>query len=243
MKTRWIALATVMSLGIAGCGSEPPAPASSRTETAWITPPTIETAAVESGSLILTGTASPSGRVVLVSPSGQDFAAAADEAGRFRLITPRPSDDTLFTAEIRSGQARYPAPGRLLVSGTAGGPIAFVSAGAPTRRFDPGPELDAVDSDGKAFFLSGRAEASTTVTVTAGVQRPIAVGPDGRWSVAPAGLPEVIQVDDRSFAPRLDIIGTEGLTPMPGGWRLIWTAPGGARQVTWLPARQDETPR
>lgn len=233
----------MLCLGIAACGSEAPVSASSATEKAWITPPTIQTATIEGSSLILTGTASPSGRVVVVSPTGEVFAAAADGTGRFRLVTPRPAADTLFSAEIQSGEARYPAPGQLLVSGTAGGPIAFVSAGAPTRRFDPAPGLDAVDSDGRAIFLSGRARASTTVTVIAGVQRPVAVGEDGRWSVAPAGLPALVQVDGRSFEPLIGLGGGEGLRPAPGGWRLVWTAPGGARQATWFPAQVAETVR
>jgi hypothetical protein len=243
MMKRRITLVATLCLGLAACGSEAPVSASSGAEKAWITPPTIETAMIEGGSLTLTGTASPSGRVVLATPTGQVFAAAADETGRFRLVTPRPVADTLFTAEVQTGQARYPAPGRLLVSGTAGGPIAFVSAGAPTRRFDPAPGLDAVDSDGRAVFLSGRAAASTTVTITAGVQRPVAVGEDGRWSVAPAGLPDVIQIDGRAFEPQIDLGGPDGLVATTGGWRLVWTAAGGARQVAWFPGRNDETSR
>lgn len=243
MMKRRITLVTMLCAGTAACGSDTPVSASSGTEKAWITPPTIETATIEGGSLTVTGTASPSGRVVLVAPTGQVFAAAAGDTGRFRLVTPRPSGDTLFTAEVQSGQARYPAPGRLLVSGIAGGPIAFVSAGAPTRRFDPAAGLDAVDSDGQAIFLSGRAAASTTVTVTAGVQRPVAVGQDGRWSVAPAGSPPVIQINGQSFEPQIDLNGDDGLSPTSRGWRLVWTVPGGARQVTWFPGRVDAMPR
>jgi hypothetical protein len=238
---RSIVLLMTAGLSVAACGDDAPGPAASNAEKAWVTPPVIETAEIRGASLVIGGAASPSGRIVLVAPGGQVFAAAADERGRFSLVTPRPNADTLFTAEVQVGQARYPAPGRLLVSSALGGPIAFVSAGAPTRRFDPAPALDAVDSDGRATFLSGRGRASAVVTVTAGVQRPIEVGADGRWSAAPVGLPSVVVVDGQSFVPSVGVEGEDGLSATPGGWRLIWTAPGGARQATWFPARQAET--
>jgi len=236
MKRRIVLLAA-LGLGLAGCGSEPPVSGNATAERAWITPPTIATAGVEGSSLVLTGTASPLGRVVLVTPGARVFAAAADEVGRFRLIAPRPDTDTLFTVEVQAGEARYPSPGRLLVAGASDGPIAFVSPGAPTRRFDPAPALDSVDSDGRAIFLSGRAAASSTVMITAGVQRPVVAGEDGRWSVSPVGQPAVVEVDGQPFATRTDLPGEEGLSRDPGGWRLVWATPGGARQTTWFPAR------
>ncbi|MEQ7155406.1 hypothetical protein [Brevundimonas aurifodinae] len=238
---RSIVLLITAGLSVAACGDDAPGPAASNAEKAWVTPPVIETAEIQGSSLVIGGAASPSGRIVLVAPGGRVFAAAADNRGRFSLVTPKPAADTLFTAEVQVGQARYPAPGRLLVSAGPGGPIAFVSAGAPTRRFDPAPVLDAVDSDGRATFLSGRGRASAVVTVTAGVQRPIEVGADGRWSAAPAGLPSVVVVDGQSFVPSIGAEGEDGLSATPGGWRLIWTAPGGARQATWFPAGQAET--
>jgi len=236
MKRR-IVLVTTLGLGLTACGSEPPASGNATAEKAWITPPTIATADVEGSSLILTGTASPLGRVVLVTPGARVFAAAADEVGRFRLIAPRPDTDTLFTVEVQAGQARYPSPGRLLVSGAPDGPIAFLSPGAPTRRFDPAPALDSVDSDGRAIFLNGRAAALSTVIVTAGVQRPVVAGEDGRWSVSPVGQPAVVEVDGQPFATRTELLGEEGLTRDAAGWRLVWAMPGGARQATWFPAR------
>lgn len=238
---RWIVLSATAGLAVAACGDAAPGPTASNVEKAWVTPPVIETAEIRGPSLVIGGTASPSGRIVLVAPDGQVFAAAADERGRFSLITPRPTADTLFTAEVQVGQTRYPAPGQLLVSTAPGGPIAFVSAGAPTRRFDPAPALDAVDSDGRATFLSGRARASALVTVTAGVQRPVEVGADGRWDAAPAGSPPAITVDGQTFVPSLGTAVQEGLDATPGGWRLVWTTPDGARQTTWFPASQSET--
>lgn len=238
---RRIALLFALGAALSGCGEDAPTTTASTAETSWITPPTITAVALERTSVVLAGTASPLGRVVLVAPSGQVFAAAADDAGAFRLVAPRPNQDTLYSVEVQSGQARYPAPGRLLVAATAGGPIAFVSAGAPTRRFDPAPALDAVDSDGRALFLSGRADPGSTLVVRAGVERDVVVGADGRWSVTPVGQPGVVEVDGRAFAPQTALGEEDGLDRVAGGWRLVWTAPGGARLVTWLPETVGET--
>ncbi len=229
-------------LSTAGCGDGPGAQQQSGVaETAWVTPPVIQAAAIEAGSLILTGSASPGSRVVVSEPSGQQFAVAADEGGAFRLVMPGRDQPTLYTVEIQSGQSRYLAPGRLLVVSTKAGPIAFVSAGAATRRFDPGPALDAVDADGRAVLLSGRAEVGSMTRVEAGVMRDITADEGGRWSAAPAGAPSSIRVNGQVFEPVISADGPEGLSVTPGGWRLIWTAADGARQVTWFPARATET--
>ncbi|WP_054109866.1 hypothetical protein [Brevundimonas sp. AAP58] len=242
MKRR-IGAVIAFGLAAAGCGESPSSQqAEGAIETAWVTPPFIQTASVAAGSLTLSGTASPGGRVVVSDPNGQQFAVAADDRGGFRLVMPGPDRPTLYQLEVQSGQARYLAPGRLLVTSSSGGPIAFVSAGAATQRFDPAPPLDAVDADGRALILSGRAEAGASVRIEAGVVRDVTADRTGRWTAAPAGLPGSIRVGGQGFGPALSIDGSDGLSVANGGWRLIWTAPDGARQVTWFPAAVPETP-
>ncbi|MBX9707110.1 MAG: hypothetical protein K2X61_04160 [Caulobacteraceae bacterium] len=241
MKRR-IGAVIAFVLAAAACGERP---SSQQTEgaieTAWVTPPVIQTATVAAGSLTLSGTASPGGRVVVSDPNGEQFAVAADDQGGFRLVMPGPDRPTLYQLEVQSGQARYLAPGRLLVTSSSGGPIAFVSAGAATQRFDPSPPLDAVDADGRAMILSGRAEAGASVRIEAGVARDVTADRSGRWSAALAGLPGSIRVNGQGFDPALSAEGPDGLSVASGGWQLIWTAPDGARQVTWFPAAFPET--
>lgn len=241
MKRR-IGAVIAFVLTAAACGERPSSQqAEGEIETAWVTPPVIQTATVAAGSLTLSGAASPGGRVVVSDPNGQQFAVAADDRGGFRLVMPGPDRPTLYQLEVQSGQARYLAPGRLLVTSSSGGPIAFVSAGAATQRFDPGPPLDAVDADGRAMILSGRAEAGASVRIEAGVARDVTADRTGRWSAVPAGLPGSIRVNGQGFDPALSAEGPDGLSVASGGWRLIWTAPDGARQVTWFPAALPET--
>lgn len=241
MKRRNLLLGTVCLL--AACRSEPAGPGTASIDTAWVMPPTIESATREGESLALAGSASPMARVVVSAPGGPVFAASADARGRFRLVTPRPTQTVLLSIEVRAGEARYPAPGRLLVAGEVEGPIAFVSAGTSTRRFDPAPApaLDTVDSDGRSLILSGRAAPGTSLRISAGSEREVRVGDDGRWTAALSGQPAVIQVADRTFEPSLALGGPEGLVRSDGGWSLTWAAPDGARQTTWFPSRTSET--
>lgn len=241
MKRR-IGAVVAFGLAAAACGERPSSQqAEGAIETAWVTPPVIQTASLAAGSLTLSGSASPGGRVVVSDPNGQQFAVAADDRGGFRLVMPGPGQPTLYQLEVQSGQTRYLAPGRLLVASSSGGPIAFVSAGAPTQRFDPAPPLDAVDADGRAMILSGRAEAGASVSIEAGVVRDVIADRNGRWSAAPVGLPGSIRVAGQGFDPALSIDGPDGLSMTGRGWRLIWTAPDGARQVTWFPAAVPES--
>lgn len=239
---RPIALAVGGALAAAACAENPPEPEVAAAESDWILPPVVLTAAVTGSTLTVAGQASPLGRVVLSAPGGRAFAAGADAEGRFRLVAPRPTTDTLFIVEAQVGQARYPAPYRLLVAGRADGPIALLSVGAPTVRLDPGPALDAVDSDGQGAILTGRAAAGAGVNVTAGVQRSVVVGANGRWSVSPPSLPDQVQVDGQAFEPSFASGGGDDrLTPAGAGWSLRWSTPGGARQSTWFPARSSSS--
>ncbi|WP_396593252.1 hypothetical protein [Brevundimonas sp. R86498] len=205
----------------------------------WLMPPQIESVVVEGAGLNLRGRSAPLGRVAVGDPGGQAYAVAADGEGRFELRIPRPARDTLFVVEGRAGQQSYPAPYRLLVAADPSGPIGLVSIGAPTRRLDPGPALDAVDTDGRAALVSGRARAGSQVIVRSGRESEATADREGRWTVAVAGGVETIEVAGQVFTPTSVPPGREGaLEPVAGGWQVSWRAPDGARQTTWFPDRR-----
>jgi len=206
----------------------------------WIMPPLIDAVAIAGGDLIFRGQAAPLGRVAVDAPAGQAYAAAVDAAGRFELRIPRPGQDTLFVVEARTGQVSYPAPYRLLVAADPAGPTALLSVGAPTRRLDPGPSLDAIDSDGRAAFLSGRALPGTAVEIGPGRVPGVRVAPDGRWSVAIPGTGSApVRVGGIDYLRPSGAAGAEGaLERLGSGWRIRWSGPGGSRQTTWFPDRQ-----
>lgn len=210
----------------------------------WIMPPQIDAVVANGRDLTVRGLSAPLGRVAVGDPGGQAYAVAADSEGRFEVRIPRPERDTLFVVEARAGQLSYPAPYRLMVAADPRGPIGLLSIGAPSRRFDPGPSLDAVDSDGRSVFLSGRASAGSAITVDAGQVMRVVTAPDGRWSVAVTAAVVSAEVAGIVYVPPSGPAAGEGrLDRALDGWRISWSAPDGARQTTWFPDRGTDAGR
>lgn len=227
------------------CSPPAPEPEASRAEAAdrWTRPPALERVGLADGGLAVSGTADPGARVVLRSDSGEAFAASADSAGRFEIRVPIPAGHLLLRPETRTGQEAALSPDHLLVLAGGRGPIVVLRPGGPARRLDAAPALGAVDSDGRMRLASGRdASDAGGVEVQSGGET-IQVVPDsqGRWSVmlAPDDGPDVIRVGGSDFVWPGDAPSAQALTVtrMAGGWNIGWTAPGGARQSTWLPER------
>lgn len=232
-------LVVAAALSVAACGERAaPATAEAPTEGGWVMPPIVDAVTPAGGDLRLQGRAAPLGRVVVSGPGGQAYAAGADAEGRFDLPIPRPATDTVFTVEARSGQLSYPAAYRLLVSAQPNGPMGLLSIGAPTRRLDPGQGLDAIDSDGTAVFLSGRAAPDTVVQIEVGGPRTATTDARGRWALAASGSGGLVRVGGETYAAAHGP-GTDGVLERAGaGWRMSWAGPGGARQTTWFPDRR-----
>lgn len=234
--------ALMMGLVLTSCSAPTEAP--ERTPAAesshdWVVPPRVETVRAEAGSLVFAGQGQPGGRVVLRTDTGAAFAAVANADGRFEIRMVRPTGDLILHPETQRGQDAAPSPETILI--LAGGPIALLSPGIPTRRLDAGPSLGAVDSDGRVMVLSGRAAPETTVAVAvSGQDVPMKVVADGNgnWmTVLPAtgGVP--IRLGDESYAYPGRPADSDGFQVMPAGegWTVQWSAPDGARQTTWLP--------
>ncbi|WP_269513392.1 hypothetical protein [Brevundimonas subvibrioides] len=230
-----------VALIVTGCGAPAEKQAGPQAATdGWVAGPQVDQVSRAAGIIRVSGTAAPFGRVVLTGPDGVAYAAGADETGHFDIRLPAPRTDALLAVEAQVGQIAYPAPGRLLVSADPGGPVALLGIGAPTRRLDGTGALDAVDADGRAGFLSGRATANTDVTIVRnGVSLTAASDPQGRWTLAIGGdVGAPIQIGDRAFVPPAMTEATSGSLVRAGqGWRIGWISPDGARQVTWLPDR------
>lgn len=222
-----------------------PEPAA-RAAPAWSRPPVILSVRMEGTNLIFTGAADPGARVVLRSGSGAAHAAAADDQGRFEIRMAAPQDDQLLSPEIQVGQDTAPAPDRLLILAGGRGPIAVLRAGGPTRRLDDAPTLGAIDSDGRARLASGRSPTpKVPVEIVAGGQT-LRVTPDaaGRWNamLGQAGDSGEVRVDGRTYIwPGAGAAGTELHVERAGqGWRVGWSGPANARQITWLPDPRGE---
>jgi hypothetical protein len=189
---------------------------------------------------MLTGHADPGGRVVLRATGGVAYAVGADEAGRFQVRIAAPATDTLFDVQSQQGQQAQPAPTRLLVTADPAGPVALVALGQASRRLDTAGTVDAIDSDGRARLVSGRAAPDAEVAVVAGGQAlSIPTDAEGRWTLSlPAGSGPLavdgsVVLDPGAATPPTDGVSVERLA---GGWRLGWRASDGAGQSSWFPA-------
>ncbi len=201
-------------------------------------PPVIDTATASGRDVLVTGHAASLGRVVIRDEGRLAYAVGADTAGRFELRVPRPIQDTLFTVEALRGQTGYPAPYRLLVGADPSAPIALLAIGAPTRRLDPGPGLDAIDSDGRAAFLSGRAPAGSSVVIDGSTRRTAVADAQGRWRLAGAGDGSSrFSVGGVGYAPVIGGTREGELERAGAGWRISWSSAGLGRQSTWFPDR------
>lgn len=198
----------------------------------WDVAPRVNKAERTGDGLRILGETSPGGRVVARGADGGAFAATADARGGFELRLPARSGDHLLSLEVQRGQEAAPAPGRLLILDGERGPVALLAPGSPTRRLDAAPVLGAVDSDGEAMLLSGRAPSGEVVRVSIGAAPPMAVRPDqgGDWRLA-------VQ---ETGSTRLTVNGRDFFYPgrggaAPGGRGQEWSAPDGARLWSWLP--------
>jgi len=226
------------SLASAGCGASPDAaPRGEVANDGWVAGPRIERVARSGAFILVGGQAAPLGRVVLTGPDGVAYAAGADDAGRFDVRVPAPARDSLLAIEAQVGQVAYPAPYRLLVTANPDGPIALLAIGVPTRRIDGTGLLDAVDSDGRAGFVSGRSDPNTEVLVARGGAVALTADETGRWSLATSGDTGVpVQVGSQTFVPPAMTVTSDGVLERAGlGWQIGWRSADGARQVTWFP--------
>ena len=241
------AIAILLCVGNAACS--PPAPAAAEQDRVpaavggWNRPPMIRSVRRIPGGLVFAGQAEPGTRVVLRSDSGPAHAAAADDQGRFEIRMIAPAGDLLLRPETQVGQDAAPAPERLLILAGGRGPVAILRAGGATQRLDRAPALGAVDSDGRMRLVSGRsALAGAPIDLQAGGESG-RVTPDasGRWSLVltPSAGPDEIRVGGRAFIWPGEGVGRAGagtqVERAGAGWRVVWSAPGGGRQTTWLP--------
>lgn len=240
-----VLLGLAFAQGLSACSAPPPSASTERTDDGgWVATPRVEAVAVQPPSIIVRGHAAPSARVVLTAPGGQAYAVGAGEDGGFELRLPTPAADVVFEVESRVGQERFPSVERLLVAAGGRGPIALLAIGAPSRRLDAAPALDAVDTDGRAGFVSGRGAAKSPVTVVADRAMQTTTGPSGRWSLPVGAAPASVAVGDASFRPVLGAPGDlDRLVRTGDGWVIAWQAADGARQTTWFPDGSPATSR
>ena len=229
------------ALALAACGDTqgPVAPSGPQVD-GWTTPPRIQTVRRDGTGLLLTGRTDPGGRVVLRAAGDVAYAVGADEAGLFQVRIAAPATDTLFDVQSQQGQQAQPSPTRLLVTADPDGPIALVALGQASRRLDAAGAVDAIDTDGRARLVSGRAAPDAEVAVVAdGRVLSVPTDAEGRWTLSLPSATGALAVDGAAVTepgaatPASDGVSVERLAD---GWRLGWRASDGAGQSSWFPS-------
>lgn len=235
MKCRIVTLAA-LCVAVAACsdGNEQPAPADEASAASpWVQPPDIARAAVDRGTLVVSGVAGPGARVVLRGGDDAVAAVAADATGRFELRLPAPTIPMVFTPEVLVGEASSQSPTRLVV--IPGGPAALMAPGQATRRLDGSGPLAAVDSDGGAIQVVGRGDAPSPVAID-GQAISTSPLPGGGWrAVAMGAGARQIEVGGRSYAYPGGVSEQDGVERVGDGWRISMSTPPTGGQTTWLP--------
>lgn len=239
MKRRIVTM-TLLAGALSACsGDDEPPPRSSETPaaSAWIQPPRIDAVVADGTDRLVRGAAGPGARVVLRGSAGQAVAAAADPKGRFELRIPAHSAPVLLTPEVQVGEDASVSPDRLVL--IPGGPAALIAAGEATRRLDAAGPLDAIDSDGAALQIVGRAppQGGPPTVMVDGAPEAVTRLPDGRWRVLVSGAgARSIGVGGRTYAyPGAAAPEGTTLSRAGDGWRIGWPTPPQGRQETWLP--------
>lgn len=202
----------------------------------------IEAVQIEGRDIRLSGSAQAGARIVLRSAAGAAYAAVANDAGRFELRMEAPTSDVWLKPETQVGQDAATSPETLLISAGGQGPIVVLRAGGPTRRLDRAPTLGAVDSDGHARRLAGRAKTGTqTLSIrVGGLSMQSFPDATGYWNVVlgPEATGDEIVVGEEVFVwpEQSDVtLGRAAGRERAGdGWRVVWPE-AGATQTVWLP--------
>lgn len=243
---RNVMMTGAVAFALAACTPASDGPAASAQAEApssdWNQTPMIEAVQITGREIRLAGSAQAGARIVLRSAGGAAYAAVANDEGRFELRMEAPTTDLWLKPETQVGQNAAASPDTLLIPANGQGPIALLRLGGPTRRLDRAPALGAVDSDGQARRLAGRA--------TPGAQTlPIQVGglsvqafPDaaGYWNVVlgPEASGDEIVVGQEVFVWPGQGVAAPGQAASReragSGWRVSWTE-AGTVQTVWLP--------
>lgn len=237
-------------LALSAC-SQAPTPVAEGVEASdsYVRPP--EVMGVEAGQtgLILSGQASPDARVRVLT-LGRAFGVTADAEGRFVVEVPAGREgvgQTLTVAVLRDGQP-VTADGWLYVPTGAPHRSVLLRPGAAAWPVGPARGLRAVDYDGRALAVAGRAEPGTRVRVLLDGREAAAFDADSEGlyhglivtgrAPGPALL-RVLENDVVSQDVRLDLSGPVALAAptgqaVGGAWRVDWALPAGGAQATYL---------
>lgn len=233
-----------MALAAAAC--QPGAPPEAAPEVdvgAWRAAPDLLAVDRSEAGWRVRGRAAPEARVALRN-GGQTFATSTDAEGSFVLVVPHAATARALTVETLNGQeAARAVPTLLLPPDALDAPAVLAAPGGRSTVFAPRALVEAVDSDGSVWLLSGAAPAGQAVRLVSadGVERSVTADGAGRWQaqVAPTGVLSV-QDGERARVVRPAFADAAQDAPVAvaaagEGVAFVWRLPDGAAQRLWIP--------
>jgi hypothetical protein len=253
-RARRITVAALTAL-LHGCGApaqsdKPAEPSGPSTEAGYVDAPSVTASAPAGAGVRLEGQAPAKAQIQLAPPVGSAYVAAADRAGRWRLVIPADGEARLFNLSASTDGRRVQAQGYVLVAETGRASLLRAGAGAMVLQAPDSPRLTAVDFDREGgAIVSGAAPPESAVSIRID-GRPGPVGradASGRFSFSLAqpftgGTHDVQMLGDTfDETAKVDASPAESLngapfraSNSPYGLRVDWITPGGGLQSTWI---------
>ncbi|MBP2158510.1 MULTISPECIES: hypothetical protein [Asticcacaulis] len=200
------------------------------------------------GTLVITGQAQPDGRVRVLYGQQRAIGVTADASGRFTAELPAGPEGSVYDLSTEDNGRLIHAEGRLFVP--PGQPAKAVLLRPGTSSLPVAPQglgIAIVDYDSAgALGITGRVgpKAALDVLVDGEIRAQPTARADGVFTamtqIAPPGVEArtvSLSADAASTSWKRDVAVTkpgagDRVTPIPEGWRIDWTLPGGGTQTT-----------
>jgi hypothetical protein len=200
------------------------------------------------GTLIISGQGQPDGRVRFLYGQQRAIGVTADSDGRFSAELPASPEGSVYDLSTEDNGRLIHAEGRLFVP--PGQPTKAVLLRPGTSSLPVVPQglgIAVVDYDAAgALGITGRAgpKAALDVLVDGEIRAQPTAGADGTFTAmtqidppGDAAQSVSLSADAASTSWKREISVTkpgagDRVTPIPEGWRVDWTLPGGGTQTT-----------
>lgn len=247
--------ALLLAAMLAGCGKEgveaDPADASPAQAARYLAPPEPTEVRVSANGVTVIGRAEPETRIRAVTPAGKAYGATAGADGRFTLEIPHETGLSLVAFSAEAGGRSVLPEGWLFVPADAPAMAVLLRPGAPARPLGKTARpIAAVDYDPSGgAVVAGVVAPNAAVTVAFDATAPVQVQADAQGVFgARFGLRERLSPGAHRVRVTVGTQATERTVVLSGptaeafaatreadGWRVNWTAPGGGRQITFIP--------
>ena len=259
-----MALAMVLALTVAACRPAPQGDAddggAALRAAGYARAPVVSTVTQNGPSgFVVTGQASPDGRVRFIYGPQRAMGVTADSKGRFRADLPSGPEGGLYDLLIEdkghdssddSASRLIHAEGRLFIPPGQAAMATLLRSGAPSKRlFNENEAMAVVDYDGAgALAVSGRVAVRTRVNIVIDGEIRATALSDARGDYAataqiappaPDATTLSLTVQTATDTRQRDIAislpnrrAGDHITAVTDGWRVDWLLPGGGMQTT-----------